>query len=135
MTPRTSYRGFVGRVKANLLLQQGVKFGADCHGVRLQSTISTKVRRLIREHLEKPNVPQTKEEVFFALVVAVLPSLDAQTLLSLYQDVEGHAAMDFVSSEVRDHFMAGVADLGPDQRGDISDYAQWIASRGARAEG
>jgi hypothetical protein len=135
VTHRTSYRGFLGRVRANLLFEQGLKFGADCHGVHLQSTISSDARRLMREHLEKPDVPQTKEEVFFALVVAVLPSLDAQTLLSLYQDIEGHAEIDFVSSEVRGHFMAAVAYLGPDQWRDISGYNQWIASRGAKAEG
>lgn len=128
MTPSVRYHGFFGRVRANLLLEQGLKFGVDCHGVHLRSTITTNVRRLMREHLEKPDVPQTKEEVFFALVVATLPSLDSETLLHLYQDVEGHAEIDFVSHEVRGHFMAAVADLGPDQRRHINDYDQWIAS-------
>lgn len=135
MTQRTRYRGFFGRVRANLFLEQGLKFGADCHGVHLRSTISADVRRLMREHLEKPDIPQTKEEVFFALVVAALPSLDSETLLHLYQDLEVHAEIGIISREVRGHFMAAVADLGPDQRHDINDYAEWIASRRAEAEG
>ena len=133
MKRKTRYSGFFGRVRANLLLEQGLKFGAECHGVHLQSTIVPEVRRMMREHLETLNTPQTKEEVFFALVVAVLPSLDAGTLLHLYQDVEGQADIGYVSDEVRGHFMAAIADLGPDHRQGINDCSQWVASKKLKA--
>lgn len=128
----TRFSGFFGKVRANLLLEQGLKFGVDCHSVNLRFTITAQVRRMLREHLAKPGVPQSKEEVFFALVVAVLSSLDPETLLQLYQDVEAYAG-SCISIEVRSHFMAEIADLGPDQRQNINDYLQWAASKSGEA--
>lgn len=84
---------------------------------------------MIRLHLNKPDVPQTKEEVFFALVVAVLPLLDARTILSLYQDAEIYADADGLSGEVRGYFMSAVADLGPEQRSEINNYSKWRAGQ------
>lgn len=73
MTNRVSYHDFFDRVRASLLLEQGLKFGVECHGINLRSTISTKVNRMMRRHLNKADVPQTKEEVFFALVILPFP--------------------------------------------------------------
>ena len=77
MIERKRYNGFFGRVRANYLLEKGLKFGIDCHGVHLKSTISTEVRQMVRFHLNKPGIPQTKEEVFFALYQDSLIRTDA----------------------------------------------------------
>ena len=123
------FRGFFGRVRANLLLEQALKFGNECHGVSLRQTISPDVRRMVREHLDKPRIPQTKEEAFFALVVVALPLLDAETLLRLFMDVEAYAEMQVISAEVRGYFQGALADLGPSQRVEIKNYQQWKASQ------
>ena len=88
---------------------------------------------MVRFHLNKPGIPQTKEEVFFALVVAVLPSLDSETLLSVYQDADFHTGLGFVSAEVRSHLMSAIADLGPAQRSAINEYSKWVSDRNGRS--
>ena len=121
----TRYRGFFGKVRANLLLEQALKHGADCYGVYLNSSISMEVRRLVREHLNKPEVPQTKEEVFFALAVYAVPLLDAETLLWLYQDLTAAADIGRISGEVRGYFLSAVADLAPEKREQINSWLPW----------
>jgi hypothetical protein len=113
-----------------MLIEQALKFGAECHGIDLRPTLAPLSRRFIREHLEQDDVPQTKEEVFFALAVAVVGIVDVETRGALRNDLMFHNSLGFVSDDVMLHFMSEAVKYTGD---DEEDGRAWVTDAVAHA--
>lgn len=110
------YSGFLGGIRGNLLIEQAIEFGVQCHGINLKITINNEARRIIRAHLDQPEIPKCKEEVFYALSVAVLTNLNTEKRKQLTRDIQfDHEHCGVVSDMVLAYFMAELERIGPDE--------------------
>lgn len=100
------YRGFFGRVRANFLIEKALKFGMDDYGVSLRPVLAPVARPLMRQHLEQDGVPNTKEEVFFALAAAVVGIVGLSTRMALRNDVMLYNDLRLVSTDVMMHLLS-----------------------------
>jgi hypothetical protein len=126
------YRGFWGRVRANLLIEQALKFGADCYGINLRPTLAPVARPLMRQHLEQEGVPNTKEEVFFAFAAAVAGIVGLSKRAVLRNDVMLYNDLRLVSDDVMLHFLCEASKYSGDD--DEEDGRQWVMEGVAQSE-
>lgn len=126
------YRGFWGRFRSNLLIEKALQFGRENYGLDLRPWIAPAARPVLRQHLEEDGIPNTKEEVFFALAVAVVGIVPQEVRQQLRSDLLDCYLLKLVSEGVMAHFFAEASKYtGEDPE---EDGRQWVTEAIAQAE-
>ena len=106
------------------MLEKALDFGADYYDLDLRRTISTQSRRSNRRHLGEAASRLTREELFFALVIAALHQIERRLVVVLASDIRAYHRSGTVGDQVLRSFHDRLQQLAMGTQ----DYWEWVSS-------